>query len=579
MKIYNILASAFFAVALCSCQYKSDVRPVLSKAENLMESHPDNARRLLLSIKNKIGGESRSVRMNYALLMTEADDKCYITHTSDSLMLKAVDYYGHNGTPYDRMEAYYLMGRVYSDMQFLGSAIEYFKKAADTKCNDNNRTYILRARANDWIGQTYMYQETYNKALPFFNETYHYALLAKNESIIVYALRDIGRSYVYQKKNNMGIAAFERAASEAKKSGQESLYRLVLAELAKYYTNNKEYNKAKQALCLACGFSAPLDLSVYCVNYADLYKATGKLDSAIYYYNKCLSIKGEIDDRRNAARNLCAIYLMKGENTKAIKYAKMSWNITKCVEKMTLATNNDLISSLNKKIRIEEENTKLQNEKSEQLILLILLVCLFVTALIYIINRSRNKRMLYKEHEMKLKGMLSTLQLNSEKTIEDNSLQIQKLTEQLSLSEQQKNKLQNDLLKAEKQVLLKRNEQIKAERIQQELLIKKLENTEIYQSFHSFNFNPDAQDFVELKNMVNETYDRFTFRIKEVCPPINTKELQICCMIKIGMRTKEIKNIYNSTSESISMCKLRLYRKIFNKNGTTEDFDDFIRKL
>ena len=64
-----------------------------------MENHPDKARHLLLSIKNEIGGQSRSVRMNYALLMTEADDKCYITHTSDSLMLKVVDYYGHHGTP------------------------------------------------------------------------------------------------------------------------------------------------------------------------------------------------------------------------------------------------------------------------------------------------------------------------------------------------------------------------------------------------------------------------------------------------------------------------------------------------
>ena len=51
--------------------------------------------------------------MRYKLLTIKANDKAYITHTSDSLILSLVDYYEHDGDPAYLGEAYYYAGSTY----------------------------------------------------------------------------------------------------------------------------------------------------------------------------------------------------------------------------------------------------------------------------------------------------------------------------------------------------------------------------------------------------------------------------------------------------------------------------------
>ena len=62
------------------------------KIENLMPQHPDSALMLLEQIENK-ENLSRKDKAHYYLLLTEAEDKTYVTHTTDSLISIAADYY------------------------------------------------------------------------------------------------------------------------------------------------------------------------------------------------------------------------------------------------------------------------------------------------------------------------------------------------------------------------------------------------------------------------------------------------------------------------------------------------------
>ena len=56
------------------------------------------------------------VQKRYHLLTIKANDKAYITHTSDSLILSLVDYYEHGGDPVYLGEAYYYAGSTYRDL-------------------------------------------------------------------------------------------------------------------------------------------------------------------------------------------------------------------------------------------------------------------------------------------------------------------------------------------------------------------------------------------------------------------------------------------------------------------------------
>ena len=123
-----IISMSIAIIALASCGRNTKLMTKLDAADRLMENRPDSALSLLAGLKDSISDGSRSVQMRYELMKTEAEDKCYITHTSDSTMLAVTNYFSHHGNLLQRMKAYYLLGRVYSDMQFTGDAIDSYKK-------------------------------------------------------------------------------------------------------------------------------------------------------------------------------------------------------------------------------------------------------------------------------------------------------------------------------------------------------------------------------------------------------------------------------------------------------------------
>ena len=91
------------AVGLSSCRH-ADVHDALLRAEALMESDPRAARAVLDSIDppptppvregrlSPLWGSGKGVPALYALLRTQADYKCYVRLTSDSLPLIATSY-------------------------------------------------------------------------------------------------------------------------------------------------------------------------------------------------------------------------------------------------------------------------------------------------------------------------------------------------------------------------------------------------------------------------------------------------------------------------------------------------------
>lgn len=81
-----------------------------------MDQHPDSALKIMVDF-NDTDYLSEKEKSDYYLLLTEAKDKNYITHTSDSLINTAVKYYEEGTDPVIKAKSYYYQGRVYHDMQ------------------------------------------------------------------------------------------------------------------------------------------------------------------------------------------------------------------------------------------------------------------------------------------------------------------------------------------------------------------------------------------------------------------------------------------------------------------------------
>lgn len=99
--IVSLLYISVMAV-LASCGDGGAARGVLSRADSLMEEHTDSAMALLRRDSVMLVHAPKLERMAYILSKTEAEDKLYITHRSDSAMQLAVKYFDRHGTALQR---------------------------------------------------------------------------------------------------------------------------------------------------------------------------------------------------------------------------------------------------------------------------------------------------------------------------------------------------------------------------------------------------------------------------------------------------------------------------------------------
>ena len=120
-----------YLLAVCSCQHRQSYPPQFLVADSLASVQPDSAIALLESLKAESLQWDKATQMYYSLLTIKAQDKAYISQTSDSLMLSVLHYYEHGGDKRLLPEAYYYMGSTYRDLGDAPRALEYYQKALE----------------------------------------------------------------------------------------------------------------------------------------------------------------------------------------------------------------------------------------------------------------------------------------------------------------------------------------------------------------------------------------------------------------------------------------------------------------
>lgn len=109
--------------------------PILERIDRLANINPDSAKRLLDSIDPKtLKSPDRYYR---DFLSVKVNDKIYVPHVSDSLIMGFVNYAKRNESPATIDEAYYYAGRVYNDLNDYPNALRYYQKALDNLPSDS----------------------------------------------------------------------------------------------------------------------------------------------------------------------------------------------------------------------------------------------------------------------------------------------------------------------------------------------------------------------------------------------------------------------------------------------------------
>lgn len=562
-------------IVLTSCRDDGRAEGLLRTVDSLMEGCPDSSLALLSRDSAVFARSGKAVRMAYTLSKTEAEDKCYIPHHSDSAMLPVAEYFAGHGTPLQHVRSQYVLGRVYCDLRLYGHALTAFDNALAVKTEGDPATCRYKARAATWAGSVYEEKGLHKDALRYNNLSYKYAKKADVPSVEVYSLRDIGRSYSYLKKNDVAISYYKRAAEKAKAMNDGYLYNMVMEELAFIYIEEDNLNEAYEALLTPFYSINKEDIAARYFTWAMFYEHMGQLDSAIFYNKKGLAY-GNKCVNRDVSLDIAKLYFKTGRLEESMKYYDMYFAFSDSLKNENIAETADLLSYVEKILDVEHKNTVLANMKMRLTVVLSIVIIMVVIAIFILVVYYTNIKKRLSEQQERVKAYLRQRRIHEIQTIQNNKKRISQLEKELASSNEKLTTLSESLMRSEAEMLSKRNEQLLFEKKYKELLKADLEETEVYELFHNPTSYPTSADYHRLSAALNKAYDNFTVRLKEFYPAISANEMWICCMIKAGLKSKKICNISSYSFTSLSMAKSRLYAKMFNKKGSAKELDAFV---
>ena len=568
-----------------------------------MPQHPDSALMLLEQIENK-ENLSRKDKAHYYLLLTEAEDKTYVTHTTDSLISIAADYYEKTDDLGRKAKAWYYKGRINQDLGHPLKAQEYYLKAL--RDEEKIEDHALLGRIHNHIGMLYAYQKVYEKALPFQKKAVENFHLLSDSTGQVFALRDLGRTFLMLGHQDSAIICNQKAIALMRKRIIPSVY----TELAGFYIDRQRLEEAHGLLRTSLQNVAKPQAKypVYLV-LGELYKKSGQIDSACFYLQACINSAPLPETRAGGLFHLKEIALEKGQWEQAALLSKQYELLKDSIEQGKNAESIRNVQAFYSYNEIEQDlwEARLYASKQKSFYSLLITACLFLltVALLRFIHYRRERKSLLQ----RLKANEEQIQRNEQtlKNISDvkdslqNEIQIYKTKErQLSKEKDEQLKRTNEEIRQkimqleklshtkdelEKNLLtlrsensnLKKREQAREEERKKIEESERLQNERLYDKFRSpAGWEPTDTDWHKLFISVGKLYPKMVTTLQK-STSLNESERKICYLSKIGVKPGAIEILLSKGN--VSVYRKRLYEKLTKKEGTAKDFDKYISDI
>ncbi|WP_125104861.1 hypothetical protein [Prevotella marseillensis] len=568
---FLLLCATFF-----SCRDGGRAEGILRTADSLMEEHPDSALAILKHDSLEICRSGKDFRLWYALSRTEADDKCYILHVSDSAIRIAAGCYDSYGSALQRVRADYLLGRVYCDMHLYGHALTSFNKAIAVDAENDSVINRYKARAATWAGYVYEVEGLHKDALRYNKLAYGYAKKAGAQVTEIYSLRDIGRSYRDLKRNDIAIPYYQQAAKKAKTIDDANLYNMVMEELAGIYIEEGRLDEAYAALNTKFLATTDKDIASHYYIWAMYFEKIGQLDSAVAYDKRGMKYS-EISIKRDVSLDLARLLTKQGKRDEVMEYYEKYSVYSDSVEASELKETSDMLLQVEKSIDVERKNAALASSQLRLAAVMSILVVVVVIASVALLGMYLKRKRKQREQLERVRRYRLERSMKEKQRAQQNKERIALLENELMASNQTLSELRQELIRNEAEMLKYKDALTAFEQKHGELLVADLADTDVYKLYHDPIAKPTSADYHMLVEALNKAYGDFTLRLKEFYPDIRSNEMWICCMVKAGLTSKEICNISSYSYSSIGMAKVRLYGKMLGKKGSSRDFDTFIR--
>lgn len=581
-----------------SCrQAREKTLPDFDTVESIMWAHPDSALALLERMP-KPSPDDRLNNATWCLLYTQAWDKNYRRHTSDSLVNIALRYFDKREDGLRKAQAWFYRGSVLKDLGKLEEATECYVRARDLTASFDDP--LFASLICQTLGRIYREQGIYGKAFDLFREAIHHVTQVPRSKDWSHAYSELGRTFAERDQLDSARHYFELSLENAELIKDLKMQGMAIGELGVVsrakgnYKQALEHGKKRLALEQSIGNGRNIPQAQYSLGRTFYY--INELDSAKKYFQQSLS-SFQIQTKRGAYKTLYAISRKQGKHKEAIDYIEQ------------YLVYNDSINNMDRARAIAEaqekyDNEKLENEKKslmlekERLQRAILCGGIVVALLVGSIAFGYQRKLWLKERRLRkseeeIQEYLANLHENEEMILQKQAL-IQSLSRDLedkaNLEEMAREQLgqigrlrdDTEFLRAQNLEYKKKIDDYARSASQNEDRIVKLEKLSdqnlalksreaflvdyIYahtEPFRELRINPRKfNNWALLYERLNRLHNGFCFCLKNEFPGLNEEDIQVCCLIKCGLTTSQIAEIFHISGPSVTKKKYRIRERM-----------------
>lgn len=574
-------------MCLLSCTSEKDYPIAMKQAMSCMNARPDSALIWLATLADSITHAPQKTQMYYRLLTIKAEDKLYMPHTTDSVILSIVDYYQQKGDKERLFESYYYLGGTYRDMNDIPRALKAYHQGIEV--GEDTEQTLLQGMTYGQMGILLAYQELYDESRSMMRKALRcYGELGDS---VRYAntLATLARTYDGKNETDSALYYKDSTFYYYKESyrilRKFKMYRkadAVAGEMGCFYYRKGSTVLAKQTLLKVLPTQYKSDNVLLCLG--RIYNKEGLADSARYYWGEVLKY-GNL--HKQCYANLCLAELEKTQGNEVLSLAyDKQYKILQ--DSINAITRTDAVEKLHLSYSFQHEEQKnhqldLKNESYLKKIYLLLFVLLFSIALgVIVIQRIRIRKQEAIEQEKRLRLIQEEQYKHSLAYMRENERKLQEVERQLVKAVKQNDTLRQELLLSQRKVLETSGHQSAALLSNRELLKDAFRRSDVYAFFHQAEqeeLKVQEEDWDALRTAIDIAYPQFIERLYELCPKLSQRELYICYLIKLSLNCMSMTRILICTPSAISQARKRLYKKMSGRDGTGEDLDKLIADL
>ena len=599
MKTYTLI-NIFIILMLASCTGNQSVHTLLDEARVTARYSPSDAYEFLLNHKATFDKGNTDTRMHYYLLLAEIAYEASTTMPSDTICHQVVDYFDISGSTNEQIKANYVMGLKYLTMQSAPEAMQYFYMATDKARNPDASAldYETLMSLYNQMSQLLHYQEMYDTEIEV-NNLYSDAAdhLDYTYESIMGQERNI-EAHIQLGDTTAALEQIERVSNLYADAGYDEQAVATYTHAIPIYISRGKYHHADSLMQQVRSKSGIFNddgtlltgHELYYQTIARYHYATGHTDSATYYYKRLFNAGYKL----NACRGLLAIY-NEQHPTDYISQLFSTYIIASDhMKRMMAGQEIHKLSYLYNYKRFqrqaEEKAVEAERARITAIITGIIILMAVVGAIVWFIQYRRRQSRQRQALQLILDEQYrrsEQYQADRQREINDAEMALRAMTNE---NQQLKDMMEAERVKPEEQLrtineqkhmldIHKRQLQLDQER--QNLAENNFFDSGIYgmlrQHLDAETLLSDDQ-WSELEQRILQVYPSFHDKLYSLYQFSET-EYRICLLTKIKVSPSNMALLMATSKSSISLNRSRMYRKVFHKAGSPEEWDDFIMSI